>query len=233
MPNPISRNWSIIGRGRPQEGLGPAPGALRHEGRCKLNVIFLLPQFLRDHLYNHPFLSEGPNRAKQDSFWSAMNTFNEPPDDRFSDMPYVHQVLDRDYYKIQEPSRLGDLVFLATADQVALHAAVFIADDVVFTKNGDSDAQPWILYALGRHDRHACRASSVAGAAERAVLPQEGIVTGFPPHAPLAPCGRGVGPDYSSPDRNPKRKRGPHSELASLTLRVTIAHTAPDYQGDA
>ena len=36
--------------------------------------------------------------------------------------------------------------------------------------------------------------------------------------------------DYSSPDRNPKRKRGPHIELASLTLRVTIAHTPPDYK---
>ena len=34
-------------------------------------------------------------------------------------------------------------------------------------------------------------------------------------------------PDYSSPDRNPKRKRGPHIELASLTLRVTIASLRP------
>ena len=42
-----------------------------------------------------------------------------------------------------------------------------------------------------------------------------------------------LSPDYSSPDRNPKRKRGPHIELASLTLRVTITHTASDYQGDA
>ena len=39
--------------------------------------------------------------------------------------------------------------------------------------------------------------------------------------------GRDASPDYSVPDRNPKRKRGPHIELASLTLRVTIATLRP------
>ena len=37
---------------------------------------------------------------------------------------------------------------------------------------------------------------------------------------------RPVSPDYSRRNRNPKRKRGRHSGLASLTLRVTIAHSA-------
>ncbi len=37
----------------------------------------------------------------------------------------------------------------------------------------------------------------------------------------------GASPDYSRPHRNPKRKRGRLEELASLTLRVTIAHSAP------
>jgi hypothetical protein len=35
-----------------------------------------------------------------------------------------------------------------------------------------------------------------------------------------------VSPDYSQANRNPKRKRGWPTELASLTLRVTMAHPA-------
>ena len=30
-------------------------------------------------------------------------------------------------------------------DNLPIHAAVYIADDVVFTKNGGNDRQPWML----------------------------------------------------------------------------------------
>ena len=41
----------------------------------------------------------------------------------------------------------GDLIFLLCPDDSPLYAAVYIADDVVFTKNGGNYRQPWILMA--------------------------------------------------------------------------------------
>ena len=40
---------------------------------------------------------------------------------------------------------MGDVMFLATPNDAVIHAAVYIADDIVFTKNGESYTQPWIL----------------------------------------------------------------------------------------
>lgn len=41
----------------------------------------------------------------------------------------------------------------------AVHAAVYIADDIVFTKNGNNIRQPWILMRL----KNLIAAYSVAG----------------------------------------------------------------------
>ena len=138
----ISQYWGIGGR---RKDLFPFLGALhRVEKGCRPNVIYLLPDFARDRLYCHPFTSVSEKGVKQDCFWSAFNFFNDPPDNRFNDMEYVRQVLDREYYEVQEPSQLGDLVFLAVGKTV-IHAAAYVADDLVFTKNGEDFRQPWIL----------------------------------------------------------------------------------------
>ena len=115
------------------------------EKGIKINVIYLLPEFARDHLYRHPFTTADDKAVKQDCFWSAFNFFSESPDNRFNDMEYVRQVLDRDYYEVQEPSQLGDLVFVTAANKTVIHAAAYVADDLVFTKNGEDFRQPWIL----------------------------------------------------------------------------------------
>ncbi len=143
----LSNYWGVGGR---RKDLVPLLSAARRaENGCRLNVIFLLPHFGRDHLYNHPFAATDAKGAKQDCFWSAFNFFNEVPDDRFSDMDYLRTLLKSDYYEILKPSQLGDLVFLTTPDETAIHAAAYVADDVVFTKNGESITQPWILMRIG------------------------------------------------------------------------------------
>jgi hypothetical protein len=42
----------------------------------------------------------------------------------------------------------GDLVFLINKKDEVIHSAVYIADDLVFTKNGINFAQPWILMRI-------------------------------------------------------------------------------------
>lgn len=66
------------------------------------------------------------------------------PDDRYHEDAVWRGELERNYEAVATPA-LGDLVFLLRRDGSPLHAAVHIADDVVFTKNGGSERQPWIL----------------------------------------------------------------------------------------
>ena len=140
----LAQYWGIGGR---RKDLLPLLGALhRVEQGLAINLIYLLPPFARDHLYRHPFSAPDDKGVKEDCYWSAFNFFSDTPDNRFNDFSYMGEVLRRDYYRIEKPSQLGDLVFLAVGENKnVIHVAAFVADDLVFTKNGEDLRQPWIL----------------------------------------------------------------------------------------
>ncbi|MGA2621160.1 MAG: hypothetical protein ABSF26_26345 [Thermoguttaceae bacterium] len=139
----VANYWGVGGH---RKDLLPLLRALqRVEQGTAINIVGILPDFPRDHLYSHPYTSTDPKGPKQDCFWSAMNFFKDPPDDRFNDMDYLNQALKSQYYSILKPSQLGDLVFITTRDDKVIHAANYIADDVYFTKNGESFTQPWLF----------------------------------------------------------------------------------------
>ena len=77
-----------------------------------------------------------------------MNFFNTTPDNRFFDPKYTVDYLLSHYYKIGKPTAYGDLIFLLNKYGGAIHSAVYLADDIVFTKNGNNTAQPWMLMHL-------------------------------------------------------------------------------------
>ncbi len=142
----VAQYWGIGGR---RKDIQPFLTALhRVEAGCTLNLLCILPDFPRDHLYRYPFSPADGKSVKQDCFWSAFNFFRDPPEDRFNDMAYVGEVLKQEYYRIQNGLQLGDLVFLTTESDTVIHAAVYVADDLVFTKNGEAYTQPWILMRL-------------------------------------------------------------------------------------
>ncbi|MDB5324826.1 MAG: hypothetical protein JWM57_395 [Phycisphaerales bacterium] len=115
------------------------------ERPSKINIVALLPPFVQERLYRHAEATQPAGRAPDDCYWTAFNFFSETPDDRVHDMTYLAALLKSDYERIAEPSQLGDVILLADAKGDAIHAANYIADDVVFTKNGMSSRQPWIL----------------------------------------------------------------------------------------
>ena len=135
--------WGVGGRAKDLE---PLLDSLRRvEGGAVLDLLHVLPRFMRQRLYTYPHTVDATTAARQDCFWTAFNIFNDEPDDRYADMNYAAEVLQTEYRHIASPSQLGDLVFLATEDGTAVHAATYIADDIVFTKNGAMYTQPWIL----------------------------------------------------------------------------------------
>jgi hypothetical protein len=111
------------------------------------SILYFLPPFARARLYTYPLPSQ-PGDPTMDCHWTTMNFFNETPDDRFSNPKYTVNYLLTHYYKIGKPTVYGDLVFLLNKNGDAIHSAVYLADDIVFTKNGNNFAQPWMLMHL-------------------------------------------------------------------------------------
>lgn len=112
-----------------------------------ISILYLLPPFAREHLFTSPLPTQ-PNQVAPDCHWSALNFFRETPDNRFSDPAYASQYVRDNFYEIAKPSLYGDLVFLIDQNGGVIHSAVYIADDIVFTKNGINYAQPWILMRI-------------------------------------------------------------------------------------
>jgi hypothetical protein len=78
-----------------------------------------------------------------------MNFFNETPDDRFTDPAYTVRYIEANYYQIAKATKYGDIILFMDGDSNnAIHSAVYLADDIVFTKNGNNMAQPWMLMHL-------------------------------------------------------------------------------------
>ena len=137
--------WGSGGRAK---DFRPLLESLTHvEGSISIDVAHLLPPFARKRVNTYPAPPANPNQEGADCYWTAMNFFNDPPDDRYFDETYWNAELEANYAIIEQPG-FGDLVFLLLPDGKPIHAAVYIADEVVFTKNGIQLRQPWLLMKM-------------------------------------------------------------------------------------
>ena len=114
---------------------------------ANISLLYFLPQFARQRLYTFPMPAQVGD-PMMDCHWSTMNFFNDPPDNRFNDPTYLGNHVKTNYYEIAKATAYGDVFFLQDEKGTVLHSAVYIADDIVFTKNGRSTVQPWILMHL-------------------------------------------------------------------------------------
>jgi len=117
-------------------------------GGARIDVQTLFPPNPSGLLYTYPRPPSNDQQARQDCHWTSMNFFRDPPDARFTDPNYVGEVLGREYYLIYGNPRYGDLVCLTRPNGDMIHSAVFIADDIVYTKNGAHYIQPWMLMRI-------------------------------------------------------------------------------------
>ena len=95
--------WSVGGR---KKDVAPLLKALRHSGGGNLQVLCLLPPFVRQRLYTYsPPTGDSATEAKQDCFWTAMNFFS-PPGKLVSDTHHV-ETLNKEYDSISAPTPAG------------------------------------------------------------------------------------------------------------------------------
>ena len=126
-------------------------------GGASINISYLLPPSARNQLYTFPSSWANPQSREQDCVWTAMNFFQDPPDARFLDPAFAREVLRTRYQSVTGKPVFGDIVALLDAAGNGIHLCVYLADDYVYTKNGLTYLQPWVIMKLS--DTLACFAS--------------------------------------------------------------------------
>lgn len=144
--NVLMAYWGKGGRAKDLEPL--LSSLARVPGGCAIDLVHLMGQFARQRVYTFPFPSTDPLANREDCHWTALNFFQLTPDDSLTQPTRVMEVIDRDYYPLPGAPRFGDLVFLMKPNSEVAHSCVYIAEQIVFTKNGASADQPWLLMSL-------------------------------------------------------------------------------------
>jgi hypothetical protein len=116
-----------------------------------IDIVHLLPAFARNHLYRYPRITAADldRPIIANCLWSSLNFFNENPDDRYLDPDFALKALRTEYYIVEAGYQLGDIVAWLDDEGDLFHVAVYVAEDLAFTKNGTSSHAPWTLMSIG------------------------------------------------------------------------------------
>jgi hypothetical protein len=117
-----------------------------------VSLLYMLPLFARERLYTYA-LPPAPGEPVRDCHWSTFNFCSVKPDDRFSHPAECLRFIEENFYEVAQPGVYGDvLLFMCDKDKIK-HSAVYLADDLVFTKNGQNYTMPWMIMHIA--DLHA------------------------------------------------------------------------------
>jgi hypothetical protein len=107
----------------------------------------LLPPFARERLYRYRYPGDPPGA---NCHFSALNFFEATMDPRLTNMAVCAEILQRDYAPAEDAPRLGDVVLLLAPDGEVVHTCNVVAGELVFSKNGIGEGQPWVITPLSR-----------------------------------------------------------------------------------
>ena len=142
----IAEYWGIGGRDK--DVLPILESYARRDGGGNISIYGLLPKFPRTLLNTYPLPTSDPTKLPRNCHWTSLNFFRDEPDDRMATVEGATKEIIENYYEIVGQPRLGDLIVFTDSAGAVIHSCVFIADDIVFTKNGTSMSAPWILMSL-------------------------------------------------------------------------------------
>ena len=143
----VVRYWSGINRNKDIESI--ILSAVETKQIDRLDCIHLLPSLPRRYLYSYPPPELGITGRMPDCHWTSLNFFNFTPRNYFLDTRLASLHVLEDYDKVAPPYGFGDVLMFMTPEGNALHSCVYIADEIVYTKNGENMAAPWLLMKIG------------------------------------------------------------------------------------
>ena len=146
----IKKYWSVGGRSGRLKDIEPIIESLSASGRdADLDLGHILPPLVRKLLYSYP----GPEHAAKgilpDCHWTCLNFFNYEPHDYLLDSRLATSKVLECFEPVSPPYEYGDILFILDDEQGnAFHSCVYLAEDLVFTKNGRNQIVPWIISTL-------------------------------------------------------------------------------------
>jgi hypothetical protein len=118
------------------------------EGEQQLDIVHLLPPVPRRYLYRYPSQELMVSSQEPDCNWTCMNFFSATPSNLYDGMAMIRQRLNEAYVKVEPPYRFGDMLLLLGPNGNFTHSCIYLADDIVYTKNGKGRLRPWLLMKL-------------------------------------------------------------------------------------
>ncbi|MBL9209025.1 MAG: hypothetical protein JNL92_01070 [Opitutaceae bacterium] len=140
------RYWTAEGR-----SLNVMPmvrALLEGRGAAPVDLALLLPDLGRERLYTFPSLADAVAGRLPDCNWTSLNFFVERPQPYYLESRPAYLALTQTYDLIERPALLGDVICFLSGDGQVIHSCVYIAGDLVFTKNGVNLWAPWVLMRL-------------------------------------------------------------------------------------
>jgi hypothetical protein len=119
------------------------------EGVDKIDLTHLLPPLPRKLLMTYPDMSMGKDGIMPDCHWTSLNFFNYDPQPYLLDSRLATSAVLERFNAVEAPYKFGDILFFLDAKNGdAFHSCIYIADNVVFTKNGRNVLSPWVFMKL-------------------------------------------------------------------------------------
>lgn len=119
------------------------------DGVEALPLSHLMPALARKLMYTYPGLELAKHGVLPDCHWTCLNFFNYEPQEYFLDSRLATSAVLENFAPVEPPYRYGDvLFFLDNTTGDAYHSCVFLADNLVFTKNGRNLLSPWLIMRL-------------------------------------------------------------------------------------
>jgi hypothetical protein len=141
------------GRGGRRTDIRPLLESITSSGQDpSIDISHLLPSLGREYLYRYPriTLADLQKPSLVNCFWTALNFFNVRPDDRYLDPAYALDRLKSEYFIVHDQLQFGDVAAFTDPEGNIFHAAVYLADGLVFGKNGTSHLSPWSIVPIER-----------------------------------------------------------------------------------
>ena len=118
-------------------------------GAERLGLAHLLPAQARKLLYTNPSLEFAREGIQPDCHWTSLNFFNFTSQNYLLSEKLAASSVLQKYAPVKTANQFGDILFFMNRETGgAQHSCVYVADGLVFTKNGRNALQPWLLMKL-------------------------------------------------------------------------------------
>lgn len=122
--------------------------AIDTPGVTGFDLVHMLPPLPRKLLYTYPDSSMAVDGVLPDCHWTALNFFNYNPEAIYLDEFFAASRLLAGFEQVEPPYRFGDALVFLTEQMNAYHSCIYVAADLVYTKNGRSLYAPWTMLHL-------------------------------------------------------------------------------------